>query len=167
MASRGLAGLGLTLVAAPAAALLAQRAWDLVGSVGLWRVDDVVALCVVMLGAVLAGWYACTGAALVLAAATRRGLGISRWGAPVARRLAVGLATAAVGVGIIPGAAWAAVPDDLTLGGVMEVNVTPAEVPTELAVDGVPAPGGESEPGPEPESAAEPEPEPVAESEPG
>nr|NLD41198.1 hypothetical protein [Actinomycetales bacterium] len=121
--ARGVTGLWLAATGGLAATLLTWTALELASSGGLWRIDDVVAVAVNAVGALVAAWYALTGAAVTLGALTRRGLGISRWGAPLARRLGMGLAAAAVGAGVIPGAAWAAVPDDLTVGGLVTITV--------------------------------------------
>ncbi len=123
-AARGIAGAGLLVGGLAAAGFLAQTAQSLWAG-GLWRVDGVVAFAVVVLGGLLALWYALTGLALVLAALTRRGLGIARWGAPIARRLAVGAAVTAIGVGSVPAIALPdspELPEDLTLGGLVLVQ---------------------------------------------
>lgn len=119
---QGVTGLWLAAMGSISTAALVTHVLRSTPSGSLWRVDDVVALAISAVGALVAAWYALTGAALTLGSITRRGLGITRWGAPLARRLGRGLAVAAVGAGVIPGAAWASVPDDLTIGGLIQID---------------------------------------------
>lgn len=114
-AALGTAALGtsLTLLSGGVAVGLGMQAQRGYESITYWRADDVVALSVLAVGALFACWYALTGLAVVLGIVTRQSLGVGRWGAPVARRLAIGLTFTLVGA--LPVAASTDVPDDLSL----------------------------------------------------
>lgn len=74
--------------------------------------DAVVGAGVLAVGLVVTLWYALTGAALLLSHLLRRELGVARWGAPFARRLALG-----AGLGLLAvSPAQAEAPDDLSWG---------------------------------------------------
>jgi hypothetical protein len=86
--------------------------------------DAAVATAVFTIGLLAALWYALTGLGLLLSQLVRRDLGVSRWGAPLARRLALG-----AGLGLLAmGPAQADTPDDVSWGAVAalhEARLTP------------------------------------------
>lgn len=100
------------------------------------RVDDAVGLLVTVCGAAFAAWYALTGLAATVGLVLGRGMGVARWGAPLARRLVLG-----VGIGLaVVTPAQADVPDNISWVAV--VTDTPAApVPTPTA-PAAPDPGG-------------------------
>lgn len=77
----------------------------------VWRVDDVVGAALLGAGLAIACWYALTGVAILLSALLRTPLGVQRWGAPFARRLAIGLmVSAGVGAPAMATPAWESLP---------------------------------------------------------
>lgn len=55
------------------------------------RIDGLVGFALMGVGALVAAWYALTGLGLALEGLFRHGIGIRVWGAPLVRRLGVGL----------------------------------------------------------------------------
>lgn len=99
--------------------------------------DAAVGAGVLAIGLLLALWYAATGAGLFLTALLRRELAVARWGAPFARRLALG-----AGLGILAVTpAHADAPDDLSWGAVTVTAGVPADAPAHGPVRGLPTQG--------------------------
>lgn len=116
---RGLAGLAVATLGAGCAFALAQAALLLWVSSSQLRVDAAVGLGVTVIGALVAAWYAITGVGVTLSVVSRRGLGVARWGAPLARRLSVGFLVTALGTAALPAMADSTIPDDLTWAGLV------------------------------------------------
>ncbi|HZK05417.1 MAG TPA: hypothetical protein VFC82_06140 [Actinomycetaceae bacterium] len=138
---RSTAGLGIALAATAASFALARSAVTLCQSTDYWRVDAAIGLAIMAIGAVVAAWYAATGIGVALAIATRRGLAVDRWGAPLARRLSIGLAVTLVGTaGALPAMAVPSIPDDITWAGL--ASTSPRELVDQESglMDDAPAP---------------------------
>ncbi len=96
--------------------------------------DAAVATAVFAIGLLAALWYALTGLGLLLSQLVRRDLGVSRWGAPLARRLALG-----AGIGLLAiGPAQADTPDDVSWGAVAALHE--ARVPPLVTAPASPVP---------------------------
>lgn len=117
-AHRALLVLTPGLLALGAAAALALRVTTLVGTTAVWRVDDVVAVAVVALGALAALWVGLSAAVAslcVLARAAGRTWragehAVERWGPGIVRRALTVLVAAGVGLGAATGAQASADP---------------------------------------------------------
>ncbi|TQL03717.1 LysM peptidoglycan-binding domain-containing protein [Cellulomonas sp. SLBN-39] len=117
-AHRALLVLTPGLLALGAAAALALRVTTLVGTTAVWRVDDVVAVAVVVLGALAALWVGLSAAVAslcVLARAAGRTWragehAVERWGPGIVRRALTVLVAAGVGLGAATGAQASADP---------------------------------------------------------
>ena len=129
-----LAILGLALAAVPPIGrALAAQVTEL-RTAALLPPDAVVGAVVLGAGLLTALWYAATGIGLILAALIRRDLGVARWGAPLARRLALG-----AGLGLLAiTPAHAEAPDDLSWGTVATLDA--ADLAADLTGDGAPVP---------------------------
>lgn len=117
-AHRALLVLTPGLLALGTAAALALHAVDVVGTTPVWRVDDVVAVAVVALGALAALWVGLSAAVAslcVLARAAGRTWragehAVERWGPGIVRRALTVLVAAGVGIGAATGAHASAEP---------------------------------------------------------
>lgn len=117
-AHRALLVLTPGLLALGAAAALVLRVTTLVGTTAVWRVDDVVAVAVVVLGALAALWVGLSAAVAslcVLARAAGRTWragehAVERWGPGIVRRALTVLVAAGVGLGAATGAQASAAP---------------------------------------------------------
>lgn len=152
---------------------LGRLAWarglDLL-SAAVVRPDDGVAVGVLAVGAAVAAWYALTGAAGLVAHAgvAPRVVAalVTRYGAPVLRRLAATTAAAGVGLGALGGAAAGAeLPPDLGWGAPQPAPASaPAAPPAAPLERSSTAPAGAVPASPVPAGAAStgPAPRPVA-----
>lgn len=119
--------------AAAVGLLAALEAWAT--RLPVTQVDDVVGFLVIAGGAAVALWYALTGVGACASLLLGRGLGVRTWGAPLARRLALG-----VGVGLIAVTpVQADAPDDMSWGAPTTVAVVAAPQESRPAA---PPPGG-------------------------
>jgi len=112
-------GAATVLLASAAALVIAQQLPVQLARLDAapFRPDAAIAVAALAVGAATAVWYALTGIALLVGTLVHRELGVASWGAPVARRLAIG--TALTLLSVAP--AGAATPDDVSWGATVAV----------------------------------------------